>query len=434
MITKVENWIKTCAGGILGTSMKRAISVLAILVLAVTSWAEGNDAYASVSDWFGVDPNAGQNSFLTLTIPSGGKFEGMATAHTAVALDWSYMEANPAAGSFLPRTMLSFSHVDWIADSALETAAFTYRPEKNENIGLGYGLKFLHVPFTGYNDWGAQYSNGSASAAGWYTEAIATASFSYTFLRSFYFGGLSVGSSLKAGYRGVSAALAPGQNAMSLMGDIGVMSRFNFLKTYASRDPNFTIGLTVKNLGAEFISDPDPLPTYGSLGFSYRPIRPILVAMDFNYPFNLNGEAAEKFSFAVGMNADVTSFLSAHTGLLIKTGKPRFTIGADIGLKNMTLAANYTLDLTTRLEMFDRMSVAIKVDLDTVRQLILRDDAQSYYLEGLESYSIGLLEEAIESWEKALVVDPTFTPARQMLETAREALRLDDELRASLVE
>ena len=414
--------------------MKRFILVLGILAVAILAWGDGNDAYASASDWFGVDPNAGRNSFLTLTIPSGGKYEGMASAHTAVAMDWSYLESNPAAGSFLPTTILSFSHVDWIADSGLETIAFTYRPEKNENIGLGFGLKFLHVPFTGYNDWGSQYSDGDSSAAGWYTEAIATTAFSYNFLRNFYFGGVSVGGSLKAGYRGVSDALEPGQNAMSLMGDVGVMTRFNFLKTYAARDMNFGVGLTLKNLGAEFITDPDPLPSFASLGISYKPVRPITLAFDFNYPFNLNGEDAEKFSFAAGMNAEVTEFLSAHSGVLIKTGKPRITVGADVSLRNMTVEANYTLDLTTRMEMFDRMSLAVKVDLDTVRQLLIKDDVQELYLDGLNLYARGDLNEAIRFWENCLSLDPSYKPAREMIETARQTLILDQGLRDTLIE
>ncbi|MCK5735207.1 MAG: UPF0164 family protein, partial [Spirochaetaceae bacterium] len=98
--------------------MKRLLIVLGILTAASMLWGDGNDAYATASDWFGLDPNAGQNSFLSLIIPGGGKYEGMATAHTAMALDGGYLESNPAGGSFLPKTILSFSHVDWIADSA----------------------------------------------------------------------------------------------------------------------------------------------------------------------------------------------------------------------------------------------------------------------------------------------------------------------------
>ncbi len=413
--------------------MKRLLSALIILTTATFLWADGNDAYATASDWFGLDPNTGQNSFLILMIPGGGKYEGMATAHTAMALDGGYLESNPAGGSFLTSTILSFSHVDWIADSALETITFAYRPEKNENFGIGFNTKFLHVPFTGYNDWGARYNRYGSSAVGWYTEVIATAAVSYNFFRSFYFGGVSVGASIKAGYRGVSASLEPGQSALSLMGDLGVMTRFNFLKTYAARDMNWGVGITVKNLGAEFINDPDPLPTYASLGLSYKPIRPITIALDFNVPFNLNGEKAEKFSYAAGLNAEIAEFVSAHSGVLIKTGKPRFTIGADVSLKNFTIQTNYTLDLASRLEMFDRMSVAIKLDLDTVKQLIIKDDVQELYLAGLEAYAEGNLQAAVRYFENSLSLDPTFTPAREMLATVQESQLLKEELRQTII-
>jgi len=131
--TRCRYWKNDGSGGILETFMNRLIIVLVILALSAPVWGDGNDAYASASEWFGVDPNAGRNSFLILSIPSGGKYEGMATAHTAMALDGGYIESNPAAGSFLPRTILSFSHVDWIADSGLETITYTFRPEKNED-------------------------------------------------------------------------------------------------------------------------------------------------------------------------------------------------------------------------------------------------------------------------------------------------------------
>ncbi len=401
---------------------------------SIALWGDGNDVYSSVSELFGIDKNAGQNSFLTLLIPSGGKYEGMASAHTAVVLDGSYLEANPAGGSFLPKTTLSLAHVDWIADSGLETITFAFRPEKAEDLGLGFSGKFLHVPFTGYNEWGSQYNNGGSSAVGWYTEFIATAAISYNFFRNFYFGGLSVGAAMKAGYRGVSSTLATGQNALSLMGDFGLMTQFNFLKLYAARDMNWSVGATVKNLGSEFIDDPDPLPTYASFGISYKPMRPLTIAFDVNYPFNLNGEEAEKMSYAAGLNAEIAEFVSAHTGFLIKTGKPRFTIGADFRLKNMTLATNYTLDLTTRMEIFDRMSVLVKLDLDTVRQLIIKDDVQSLYLEGLDAYAMGDLTEAVRYWENCLSLDPTFKPAREMLETVGKTMNLESELRETLID
>ena len=404
--------------------MKISPIALCLIASAAHLWGE---AYSGASSMLGIDPNAGRNSFLTLLIPGGGKYEGMATAHTATAFDGGYLESNPAAGSFVSRRALMFSHVDWIADSSLESISYTFRPEALEELGVGFGGKFLHVPFTGYNTWGAQ------SASGGYTEFIASAAVSYNFLRSFYFGGISVGAALKIGCRGLSASLAPNQNALSLMGDLGVMTKFNFLKFFASREMNFSVGMMLKNMGAEFIESPDPLPSYASLGIAYRPISPLTLAFDVNLPFNLDGTPAEALGFAAGADIKIASFLSFHTGVLIKTGKPRFAVGANVQLKSFTLTANYTLDLTTRLELFDRMSVSVKMNLKTLRRAVVEDNAQALYLDGLKSYSIGDIAEAIRLWEAALKLDPTFKPAAEMLNTAGETLEIEEELQDALI-
>lgn len=412
--------------------MKALLIVLGVVVITLPIWSDRNDIYKGLSSASGIDPNAGQNSFYILSIPSGGKYEGMSTAHTAIALDGGYLESNPAGGSFLPETILSFSHLDWIADSGLETITFAFRPEKNENFGIGFSTKFLHVPFVGYNQWGAQYDRHGSSAVGWYTELLTTAAISYNFLRSFYFGGISVGASLKVGYRGVSSALEPNQGAPSLLGDFGVMTQFNVFKAYVGRDMNSSVGFAIKNLGKEFIDNPDPLPTSANIGLSYKPARPITLAFDLNFPFNLNGSTPGKIAVAFGLNADIIKSVSAHTGVFIKTGKPRFTVGTDITLRDFTIQTNYTLDLASRPELFDRMSIAIKLNMDTVKQLLQRDDAQALYLEGLDAYSKGDLILAISYFENAISLDPSFTPAVEMLATARASQQIEEELRRSL--
>jgi len=408
----------------------RVLSIfLGIAAVILPVWADGNDIYRGLSSASGIDPNAGQNSFYILSIPGGGKYEGMATAHTAVALDGGYLESNPAGGSFLPETVLSFSHLDWIADSGLETITFAFRPEKNEDFGIGFSAKFLHVPFVGYNQWGAQYDrHGGSSAVGWYTELLATTALSYNFLRSFYFGGVSIGVNLKAGYRGVSSTLEPNQGALSLMGDFGIMTRFNLFKAYVGRDMNSGVGITVKNLGTEFISNPDPLPSSANIGLSYKPALPIILALDLNVPFNLNTNTHGKIGVAFGVNADIAKFISAHSGILIKPGKPRFAVGTDIMLGNISIQTNYTFDLASRPELFDRMSIAVEVNMDKVKQLLLRDEVQTLYLKGLSAYAEGNLVLAISYFENAISLDPSFTPAAEMLDTARASQKIKEEL------
>lgn len=406
---------------------RRLVLILLFLSLLVGGLhaSDLSDIYLSVTDTFGIDPNAGQNSFLILIVPSGGLYEGMGTAFTAVTLNSGFMDANPAASAFMTETEFSFMHNNWIGDSSVESILFAVR---RGNLGFGGGVKFLHLPFTGYNEWGGHMETEGGFATGFYTETVAVLNVSYALFRNYYFNGISVGGNFKVGYRGVSDALAHGQSAFSVMGDVGLLAQFNFLKFYASRDKNFNIGVNARNLGAEFIENPDPLPTYFSAGVAWSPLRPLTLAFDVNVPFNLNGAPPELIGYAAGLNVNLTHFLSLQSGFLIKTGKPRFSLGSSLKLKNITLIVNYTLDLTTQFDLFDRMSLTLNISLGDLGRSLARDTVQQLYLEGLELYAKGDLPGAIARWNECLEIDSAFTPAQEMIETARKTLNLEQEM------
>ncbi|MDA3850018.1 MAG: UPF0164 family protein, partial [Spirochaetaceae bacterium] len=244
---------------------------------------------------------------------------------------------------------------------------------------------------------------------------------SYNLFSDYYYDGFSIGANVKTAYRSISQSLAENQNALGLMGDLGIISRFNFLKFYASRDKNLALGLSLKNLGAEFIENPDPLPSSATAGLAYSPIRPLTVAADVNLPFYLNGEDAEQLSYAFGMDFTATSFLSMQTGFLLKAGKPRITMGSTMSINDFTLYANYTLDLTTQFQPVDRISVSLKIDLGDKGRTTIRDKVQEIYLLGLESYAQGLYLQAINHWEDCLELDPEFIPAQEMIETTKKS-------------
>ena len=406
------------------TCFRRCVFNKWIILLFLITHSVFADSYSTVSDWFGIDPNSGQNSFLTLTIPSGGKYESMSTAYTAIALDSSYMESNAAGSSLLKDEELTFFHNDWIADSSLESAYYTFRPEKNEDFGFGIGFKFLHVPFSGYNDWGAQTEN-----VGWYSESIGTFNMSYGFIKDYYGSNIiSVGGNFKIAYRGVSSSLYSGQSAFAIMGDVGIISRFNLFKYYASRDTNFSIGFSVKNLGTEYIDDNDPLPTALTTGIAWKFIRPITLALDFSIPFNLNGEVSENMSGAIGFNFEVTNFLDFQTGFLIKQGQPRFTVGSQVSLKNFDLMVNYTLDLATQMQMFNRLSVGIRINLDSAKGLVIRDEVQELYLNGLDEYSKGNWEVALNYLQEAKQLNSNYQPVLEAIEMINNDINLRNEL------
>ncbi|HET6451867.1 MAG TPA: UPF0164 family protein, partial [Spirochaetia bacterium] len=297
--------------------------VLFLALGALSSWGAG-DPYAGWTSLMSsfADNNTGLRSFPTLLVPMGGIAEGMGTAYTAMAKDAGYIEYNPASSSLLPTSELAFFHHAWIADTNMESAVYTNR---FGDLGFGVGGKFLYVPFTAYNDWGAAVANNYIS------ETIGTVNVSYNFLSSYYFSGIALGANLKVAYRNIPniATLSVyNQSALAVMGDVGAQTSFNFLKFYSSQSRNFSVALVARNLGIESLSD-EYLPQTATAGIAWSPLRPWTMAVDFNYPFSFPGQPpAETWNVAVGTTVAVTDFLSVQGGVLMKADNPRVSVGA----------------------------------------------------------------------------------------------------------
>lgn len=406
--------------------MKRlGILITVLFALTLAAAADSADLYYDLSgafSWF-ADPNTGLTVFPTLLIPMGGKYEGMGTAYTAVSLDSGFIEANPSASSSLQMSELSFIHHSWIADSNLEGVIYTVR---YNDLGIGVGGKFLYVPFTEYNDWGARESGGYIS------ETIATLNVSYNFFSSYYFYGLAVGANMKAAYRNVPAAFYPDQSVLTGMIDVGLLTRLNFLKLFISRTKNFSVGAVIKNLGLPALSE--PLPTVATFGIAYSPIRPLTWAFDFNLPISFDPQSApaESWYVATGLNVAVTGFLAIQSGFQLKGDNPRVSVGSTLDLQKVSFILNYNLDLSGRLNPLDKFSIEAKLNLGDSGRLAQRNRVDELYLNGLEAYAQGKLEEAIRFWQQALEIDPGFLPARENIGTAQKALELQKRMEESL--
>ncbi len=381
---------------------------------------EFSDIYATIGGQSGAQPqNTGLTIFPTLIIPSGGEFEGMATAYTAVARDVSFLDANPAASATLSLTELTFTHNNWIADSYIDGAIYTIR---FDDLGIGFGGKFLHVPFT-------RYGITDQMATGRYSEGTVGANVSYNFFRDFYYPGISIGATLKSAYRYVPEVIAPGQSAVGIAADVGVLTRFNFLKYYSSRSPNFAAGMTAKNFGPPVQGE--PLPSQLTTGIAYSPIRPMIIALDFIVPVSLARDVpAEQVAGAIGTAVQITPFFSAQTGLLLRFSGSRFTLGATLQLPDVTIVTNYTLDLATQFEIFNRLSVQAQLNFGDRGRGAQRDTVDRLYLDAWVSSASGELEQAVRLLHDALELDPTFTPASELLELTQRTLDLREELRA----
>jgi len=404
--------------------MKRKLLLFTLIVfISIPLTAEEfSDIYGEagrILDNF-LDKNKGRTAFPTLLIPMGGRYEGLGTAYTAVSSDSSYIESNPAASASLEFTELSFLHNDWIADSKLEGIVYTIR---FKDVGIGLGGKFLYVPFSERNAWGEQISKG------YYSENIAVANVSYNLLSNYYFHGIAVGMNTKLAYRHVPANIVEDQSAVTVMTDIGFLTRFDFLKFYYARDRNFSVGATIKNLGFPALGD--PLPTRIRGGLAYSPFRPILLTFDTIYPIVIpyDPDSQEALSFSSGLEVTFSNFFSAHMGTLIEKGKPRISLGGSVDIEQLTIITNYTLDMTTQINnLGDRFSIETKLNLGDRGRKERFQKAEEHYLNGLEAYANGNFDEAISYWKAAISVYPEYTPARESLNMVMRSIQLQEEM------
>ncbi|MCL2440731.1 MAG: UPF0164 family protein [Treponema sp.] len=395
-------------------------AVFLVLFSLMSIWAsDGHSVYGNAADYlnniYGIDNNAGLTAFPVLNIPMGGQAEGMAGAFSAISSDISFLEFNPAGSSMLEKTELAFFHNNWIADTKIESAAYATR---FGNLGVAAGLKWLYLPFTEYNYYAERVSSG------YYSEGVAILNTSYNFLSGYYFSGISFGVNLKGAFRIMpdytdnSDIVIKGsglsQSAVMAMADVGFLTRFNMFKTYQAREKNASAALVIRNLGPPSMDE--PLPTVASAGFSYKPIRPVTLALDFFVPLNLiDIELSELPYGAFGLSVNVTDFLAMRTGLMVKPGSSRLTVGSAVNLENISLDVNYTMDFLTQLQPLNRVSLAVRLNLGDRGRKLISDKVDELYLLGLDAYSRGNLEDARLCWEEALRIDSRFDPAKESL-------------------
>lgn len=389
------------------------------------------------------DANEGLTTFRSLLIPFGGRTESLGSAYTGLCDDIGYLGFNASGSSLLKETQLAVFHNSWIADSKFETLAYTTR---FGNFGLGAYTSCFYLPFTEYNIFGDRV------AANYYSETIAGLNFAYNFLAGYDFKGIAIGGTVKAGWRDMpdytdnnTNAIIPNsglqQSGLAIMGDLGLMMQFNFLKFYSSRDPNVRIGVSAQNLGVSYtgwkseqgvILD-DPLPSQLCAGISVRFIKPIAVSIDYKQPINLLDMSTYIApSFASGVSFIFTDYLQMLAGFELKGGNPRFSAGFEFEIEKVRLNFNYTLDFTSSVNPQNKISVSSKVLFGDRGRSIIDSQVDEYYALGLKYYAMADWNSAILAWEEALKLNKRFDPAKLGIESAQYQIDMFKHIEESL--
>ena len=425
---------------------KTTFLIILLLLCSKAAAASITDAETIIGDLFAsfTDLNEGTTSFRSLLIPFGGRTESLGNAYTGLCDDISYLRFNPAAGSIQKETQVALFHNSWIADSKLETLAFTSRSKNHRHLSTGGYISCFYLPFTEYNFFGDRVSGS------YYTETIGALNASYNLLAGYDFRGLAAGITLKGGWRSMpdysdndTGAIIAGsglsQSALAVMADVGFMFQFNFLKYYSSRDPNVRIGFSAQNLGVSLtgfgdtIKTDDPLPTTLAAGISVKFIKPFTLSFDFVQPLNLMDIKSYNIPyFNTGLSIQFASFVSFLAGFSLKGANPRISSGFEFEVAKIRLNMNYTLDLTTSLAPLNRISLSAKILLGDKGRSITDAQVDEYYQLGLKYYADAKWEDAILVWQEAVKLNRRFDPAIQGIQSARYQIEMFQKIQESL--
>lgn len=365
---------------------------------------------------------AGQNftSFPSLNIPAGGRCESLGTAMTAMCDDPSFMDYNPAVSSILKETQAAVFHNSQISGGLMETITGTTR---FNNFGTGFQLKTFFSPRSKDN----------------LSETSLAINTSYNFFSGYDFKGLAAGISLRSTWRNMPDYTD--SSALAFTADFGLLMRFNFFKEFTSDMPNLSVGLAANNIGffltgfKSGLKTETSLPSKISIGLSYRPIKKLLVNLEFRQPVNLkNILLSESFAVAAGLEFSFTDFFDVEGGILFQDGKTKLSTGTQFSFRKIQMSLSYacTLDSTTQEHS---VSLAAKINLGDKGRTQNDEQVKKLYAEGIELYAKGEKEnmlKAIEKWEEAKKLSAStgikFDPAIKAIKTAKELISLHQQI------
>lgn len=428
--------------------MKKLIKTLTLLAvlsfsgnLFALSYTDIASTLADIFQW-SINSNEGDTTFRSLLIPFGGRTESLGNAFTGLCDDISFLRYNPAGSCIQTNTQFALFHNSWIADSNMETLAYTIRIN---HLGLSAFASTFYVPFTEYNYFGERV------AGNYYSETVGGLNVSYNFLAGYTFKGFALGTTAKVGWRSVpdyadddtgSIISWSGfkQSSMAIMVDAGLMLQFNLFKFYASREPNLKIGIAAQNLGVGVTGafsnsglSIEAVPTYFAVGLSYKVIKPITITADYKQPVNfINPNGFHWPYFGAGVNIQFAQFLSFLAGLELKGANPKISAGMEFEIAKVRLNMCYSLDLTSSLNPLNKFSLSMKLVLGDLGRAEKSAEVDRLYSLGLQAYTEQNWEKAIEIWEECLKIDKRFDPATTGIVSAQYQIDMFRKIQESL--
>jgi len=342
----------------------------------------------------------------------GSRALSLGGAFAGVSDDVYYIDSNPAGGDVKKISQISLLHQEWIEDVNYEAIRIS-RGFFNKFF-LGFGLTYIYIPFTYYDDYG--YDSGTSALI---SQGMAVLNFGFKIKKY----NLGLGTNFKVLYNNVPTPLLEArygssyedQNYLLFASDVGMIARTNLLKKYIGPEPSLTFGMVLKNVG--YSERVEKLPTEVHAGISYRPFRHILLSVEGVCPFY------EPIYGSVGVEFDIAQKLFIQGGVQIKES-PMFAVGVGYKRKDIEINVSYTPSLV----FHNMVSVSLNFFLGETETRLKEKKIEAYLVVALEYFGEKRYQEAGVLVDKVLKLDPKNKRALNLRETIKKKINLEENI------
>lgn len=363
-----------------------------------------------------------------LSLRTGGRYEMLGLAFTALADDASFFEANAAGSAAFPYLLVGGFHFARVNQSHTDTIALVH------SIGrTGYGFSAsVQYPYL--------------TMEGKTVGGVAIFNVAHRFLSAYRFKGISVGTNVKVGYRDSSAGgsgqkksgSGGGKKHVVVTADIGLQGTWSVAKNFGSHEPNLWVGGTVKNVGlsVEVDASGSGSSTGGGrtvhatnssfiLACAYQPIRWFLFGTGIEWKYNVQ-EFADKnrFRYGVAFLLLPVQYVAFGSNVFLTGLAPDIRASAGVEFKSTWVRVDLTYTYESDKDEHV-ISCGIAGFFNRDRRKHLEKEVYTSYLRGLRLYDAQHYEEAIAEWRRTLQRAGSFEPAREGIERATKLLQLN---------
>lgn len=370
----------------------RRYAVLAAIVLCVIS-SGTRTGYASGS--------TGTSSATFLEIGVGSRPLGMGEAFTAMIDDINSIYYNPAGLATLKFPQFSLMHQELILDSRFENITLAI-PLFYGNLGVSSSVfwvpPFDKIDIDGNKTGQVQFYNTSLVLA--YGQSL---------------GFMEVGGSLKYIYQKIDTL-----TTHSVAVDLGVLKRLYMYSPFDSPVRNFSIGMSIQNLGTQAKSD--PLPRTIRLGASYYltkwlgfnvDVMENLInssdLYDFTYGFS------ESFRIHTGIELTYFNIISLRAGYRFnEPGSYTFGLGFNYAIKNV----GFSIDTSYSDNGIFGPVYSFTITFKLIPKIVTVEDeikAEAHYQKAIKYYIANDYDAAIEEFKTCRDYNPYHKNVKQKI-------------------